>query len=157
MRGFARGMTIGLFGLLLAACGGDRVRERVFAPTASIQELVQTDDAGWKLKLRLQNFSNVTMRFDAIDARLHVGQIDAGAIALQPAIDVPGNSVEVIDLRFDPPADAVAAVQAVLQSRAGLRYKLEGQIRSSEPRTRRDEFVFESSLSAVPGLDGVLR
>ena len=50
-----------------------------------------------------------------------------------------------------------AAVDAVLQSRAGLRYKLEGEIRSSEPRERRDDFLFESSLSPVPGLTGVLR
>ena len=154
---FARSIMIASLGLLLAACtGGDGVRERIFPPTASIQELVQTSD-GWMVKLRLQNFSNVSMRFAAVEARLHLGQIDVGSITLDPAIDVPGNSVEVLETRLTPPAAARAAVDAVLQSRAGLRYKLEGEIRSSEPRERRDDFLFESSLSPVPGLTGVLR
>jgi hypothetical protein len=158
MHGFGKGFLIGLLVLLLAGCTrGDGVRERVFPPTASIQELVQDPAGAWTVKLRLQNFSNVSMRFDALQARLELGKIDIGAISLQPAIDVPGNSVEVLETQLTPPPAAVAAINAVLQSRAGIRYKLEGEIRSSEPRERSDEFLFESSLSPVPGLTGVLR
>jgi hypothetical protein len=155
---FARLVLLGSMALLLAACTrGDGVRDRVFPPTASIQELVQAGDGGWTIKIRLQNFSNVAMRFDTLRARLEVGKIDVGSIALDPAIDVPGNSVEVLETRIVPPAAAIAAINAVLQSRAGIRYKLEGEIVSSEPRARDDDFLFESSLSAVPGLTGVLR
>lgn len=141
---------------LLVACG-DGIRKRVFPPTASVQELAVQPDGRWALKLRLQNFSNVAMRFDALDATLHVGEIEVGQVTLAPALSVPGNSVEVLDATIAPPAAATSAVTAVLQSRAGIRYRLVGRIRSSDPQRRDDEFTFESSLSAVPGLSGVLR
>lgn len=158
MSRFARGLLIVSLGLLLAACTrGDGVRERVFPPEASIKELVQGADGSWTLQITLRNFSNVSMRFDAVQARLQVGQIDVGDLSLNPSIDVSPNSVEVLETRLTPPPAAVAAIQAVLQSRAGIRYKLEGTIRSSEPRNRLDEFLHETSLSPVPGLEGVLR
>lgn len=158
MSRFARVLMLVSIGLALAACSrGDGVRERVFPPNASIQELVQGEDGGWTLRLRLQNFSNVSMRFDAVQARLHAAQIEVGSIALSPAIDVSANSVEVLETRLTPPSAAVDAVRAALQNRTAVSYKLEGTIRSSEPRNREDEFLHESSLSPVPGLDGVLR
>jgi hypothetical protein len=157
MRHVRRLLLIGALGLGLAACTrGDGVRERIFPPTASIQELVQAEGR-WTLKLRLQNFSNVSMRFDALDARLTVGDVDAGRIALTPTIDVPGNSVEVLETTLTPPPAAGAAIAAALERRSAIRYTLEGEIRSSEPRNREDEFLHESSLTAVPGLNGVLR
>lgn len=143
--------------LLLIACSGAGPKKRVFPPSMSVQQLELQPDGRWLVSLRLQNFSNVPMRFDAVDATFWVGQTEVGRIALTPAIDVPGNSVEVLPTTLTPPAAAVNAVDAVLQSRAGIRYRLEGSIRSSEPQRRSDDFTFESSLTAVPGLTGVLR
>lgn len=142
---------------LLSACGGGGVRERVFPPTVSIQELAQQADGQWTLKLRLQNFSNVAMRFDAIEARLRVGSNDAGAVNLQPMLSVPPESAEIVDFMLMPAMAATNDVQAAAQGRGSVRYTLEGMIRSTEPDNRRDEFKFESQLSAVPGLSGVLR
>lgn len=142
---------------LLSACGGGGVRERVFPPTVSIQELAQQADGRWALKLRLQNFSNVAMRFDAIEARLRVGSNDAGTVNLQPMLSVPPESAEIVDFLLMPAMAATKDVQAAAQGRGSVRYTLEGTIRSTEPDKRRDEFKFESQLSAVPGLSGVLR
>src|SRR3546814_20900433 len=55
-----------LTALLLGACSTGPVR-RVSEPSASIQQLSVRADGSWSLDLRLNNFSSVPMRFDAID------------------------------------------------------------------------------------------
>jgi hypothetical protein len=142
--------------LLLAACG-DGIRERVFPPTVSVQELALQADGRWILKLRLQNFSNVTMRFDRVDATLKIASAQAGTIALQTAIDVGPESAEVVDFALMPGSAAANQIQAAVQRRGSVAYALAGTIASSEPDQRRDDFEFKSQLSAVPGLTGVLR
>jgi hypothetical protein len=144
--------------LMLAGCTrGDGVRERVFPPTASIQELVQREGGSWTLRLRLQNFSNVGMRMDALQAQLRLAGSDAGGVTLQPGVIVPPQSAEVVETTLVVSAATAAAVRAALDAGRSVPYALEGSIRSSEPRRRNDEFTFESQLNAVPGLAGVLR
>jgi hypothetical protein len=144
--------------LVLAGCTrGDGVRERVFPPTASIQELVQREGGSWTLRLRLQNFSNVGMRMDAVQAQLRLAGSDAGGIVLQPGVIVPPQSAEVVETTLVVSAATAGAVRAALDAGRSVPYVLEGTIRSSEPRKRNDEFTFESQLNAVPGLAGVLR
>lgn len=146
-----------LSALLLSACGGDGIRKRVFPPTVSIQEVAVQADGRWALKLRLQNFSNVAMRFDSIEARLRIGSADAGAVALQPMLSVPPESAEIVDFSLTPASAAANHIQMAQAGRSSVHYTIEGTIRSTEPDTRRDEFKFESQLTVVPGLTGVLR
>jgi hypothetical protein len=61
-------LLLGLIALLSACGGGSGVRERIFPPSASVQELAIGSDGRWTLKLRLQNFSNVSMRIDSVAA-----------------------------------------------------------------------------------------
>lgn len=152
-----RWLLIGSILLLSACVAGDGVRERVFPPTASIQELVQREGGGWTLRLRLQNFSNVGMRMDTVQAQLRLAGTDAGGITLQPGVIVPPQSAEVVETTLVVSAATAGAVRAALDAGRSVPYVLEGSIRSSEPRRRNDEFTFESQLSAVPGLAGVLR
>lgn len=144
--------------LLLAGCGGGNgVRERLFPPSASVQELAQQADGRWALKLRLQNFSNVSMRIDALQAELDVAGHDAGRIELAVGVSVPPESAEILELAVTPAPAAAAAVDAASRERRSVRYAIRGSIRSSEPDSRRDEFSFDSQLSPVPGLGGVWR
>jgi hypothetical protein len=144
--------------LLLTACGGGNgVRERIFPPSSSVQELAQQSDGRWAVKLRLQNFSNVSMRMDTVEAELKVAGHSAGRIDLTPGVSVPPESAEIVELVFAPSSAANDAVRAATQAGRSVRYTLSGTIRSSEPDSRRDEFTFESQLSPVPGLTGVLR
>ena len=53
--------------LSLAACGSGPAK-RVSAPTASVQELAVQADGSWRLLVRVQNFSNVSMTFDLLEA-----------------------------------------------------------------------------------------
>lgn len=144
----------------LIACGGGGVRKRVFPPSLSVQELSEQADGAWALKLRLQNFSNVSMRFDQVQAELTIDGVAAGSLSLQPALVVGPEGAEIVNLAFVPSSEAASRVRAALEARRSLRYAVNGTIRSSEPDergSRRDEFSFESQLSAVPGLAGVLR
>jgi hypothetical protein len=143
--------------ILVGCVRGDGVRERVFPPTASIQELAQADDGAWRMKLRLQNFSNVGMRVDAIDAQLRLAGTDAGRVALQPGLTVAAQTAEILEFRLNVSDATAAAVRVAIENQRGVPYALEGTIRSSEPRKRTDEFTFESQLNAVPGLTGILR
>lgn len=146
-----------LLSLLMTACAGDGVRKRVFPPTVSIQELALQPDGNWAIKLRLQNFSNVAMRFDAIEARLRIGSADAGVVSLKPMLGVPPESAEIVDFALTPASAAANHVLMATTRRSSVHYAIEGVIRSTEPDSRRDEFKFESQLTAVPGLSGVLR
>lgn len=144
--------------VLLAGCGGGGgIRERVFPPRATVQELAVQPDGRWALKLRLENFSNVPMRFDRVEATLKVATAQAGTLALQPGVSVGPESAEVIDLTLAPSSAAANHVQAAGVRRGSVAYELTGTIHSSEPERRRDAFEFKSQLSAVPGLTGVLR
>lgn len=148
-----------LFIATLTACGGGGgVRQRLFPPTLSVQELAVQADGRWKLKLRMQNFSNVSMRITTVDAQLRVGGDEAGTIALQPGMSVPPESAEVVEFSLQPTAAAAATVKAAIEAGRSVRYAVQGTIHSNEPRSRRDEFTFDNGqLSAVPGLTGVLR
>lgn len=143
--------------LLLSACGGGGPRKRVFPPNASVQELTVAPDGSWSLAVRLQNFSNVSQRFTTLDAKLNVGGHAAGDVHLTPDITVGPESVEIFAATLTPSPAAADAVRAALESRRSVRYEFAGDIASSEPDKRRDDFTFESQLTPVPGLTGVLR
>lgn len=155
MRRFAPLVLLALL-LPLAACG-DGIRERVFPPTVSLQELALQRDGRWTLKLRLQNFSNVPMRFDRVDATLKIATAKAGAIALTPGLSVGPESAEIVEFVLLPASAAANHVMSASQRGGNVTYVLAGTIVSSEPDSRRDDFEFKSQLSAVPGLPGVLR
>jgi hypothetical protein len=143
----------------LTACGGDGVRQRLFPPSASIQELAVQPDGSWKLKVRVQNFSNVAMTVVRVEANLKIGAAPAGKIELQPAVAVPPESVEVFESTLMPQSAAANLVMAAAAKRLGgqVAYSLAGRIDSSEPDARKDDFEFKSQLSSVPGLERVLR
>jgi hypothetical protein len=143
--------------LTLSACGGGGVKKRIFPPSASIQELAVQSDGSWLLKVRLQNFSNVTMRIDSLDAELRFGPASAGRVTLKTALDVGPESAEVAEVRLMPQSAAANPIQNALMRRRSVNYKIEGEIVSSLPHQRDDDFLFESQLTAVPGLTGVLR
>lgn len=156
MRRFAPLVLLAPLLLLLAACG-DGIRERVFPPTVSLQELALQPDGRWALKLRLQNFSNVPMRFDRVEATLKIASAPAGAIALSPGLNVGPESAEIVEYLLLPASAAANQIQAANLRHGNVAYALSGTIVSSEPDSRRDDFEFKSQLSAVPGLPGVLR
>lgn len=144
---------------VLTACGGGGVRERLYPPSASIQELAMQADGSWKLKVRVQNFSNVAMTVSRVEATLKIADARAGKIVLTPRVAVPPESAEVFETSLLPLSAAASLVQAATAERRGgqIAYSLQGSIDSSEPDERQDEFEFESQLSSVPGLDRVLR
>lgn len=142
--------------LALVACGPSRPK-RVFPPTASVQQLVVLPDGDWSLSLRLQNFSNVGMRIDRVQARLELGAVHAATLDASPGFVVPASSVEVLELVVTPDDAAREPVAAVLKGDSGLRYRLTGSLSSSEPTRRVDDFEHASSLAPVPGLADTLR
>ncbi len=139
-----RNVLAALFVLLLAsACGGGPVK-RVSAPTASIQELAVQPDGHWRLRLRLQNFSNVAMTFNRLTATLTVTGREIGRIDEALDLDIAPESADVFEVRLMPAAGSTLVA-------ADFGYELKGRITSREPK---GDFPFERSsrLSPVPGL-----
>ena len=64
---------------LLAACGGPV--KRVSEPAASIQQLTVRADGRWSVDVRIDNFSSVPMRFDAVSLGLTIASETAASIA----------------------------------------------------------------------------
>ncbi len=149
-------LALGLLALLLAGCGGGPV-VRVFPPEARVNEITVLPSGEWQVSLRLQNFSTVPMRMDAIDATLSVNGIAAGTIAVRPGFEVGPFTSDVHAFTLRPTPAASDALVAALASRRALPYAIAGTITSTEPRDRTWPFDFDSALSPVPGLDGVLR
>jgi len=156
---FAPTLLLILLSLLLAACGpkGRTVKPQVFAPSASIQELRRSGDQQWTLVLRLQNFSNVGMRITRIDAQLRIADGSAMSLQASPGLMVAPSSAEPYPLGFQLNADAAGRIADALANGRSVTYSLKGRIDSSEPKSRNDDFEFESSLTPVPGLTDTLR
>ena len=57
---------------LLAACASGPAR-RVSEPAAGIQQLTVGADGSWTVEIRIDNFSSIPMRFDALELKLGVG------------------------------------------------------------------------------------
>ncbi|MBE5315775.1 MAG: LEA type 2 family protein [Xanthomonadales bacterium] len=153
----ARMLLLVALASLLGACAGGGPKKRIFPPSASVQELRVLEDGRWELQLRLQNFSTVAMRFDRIDAELEIDGVSAAPIAHVIADTIPANSAEIIRIELQASEAAAQAVRSALETRRGLGYRLTGTLTTSEPGNRQDRFEFDSALTPMPGLDGVLR
>jgi len=131
---------------LLSACGTGPVK-RITPSIVTVQELVAQANGQWRLTLRVQNFSTVSMHYDTIHATLHVAGTDVGSIDLKPDLDIPPNSADVIDASLHSSAKLPAGE---------FEYRIEGTIDTSEPK---EHFKFDrtSRLSPAPGLPGTWR
>lgn len=143
---------------LLAACGTGPVR-RVSEPAANIQQLTVRADGSWMVDLRIDNFSSVPMRFDAVALRLTIGGEDAGTLRGSPALGIGPEAADVASLGLAPSGPAKIAVADALARGRSLRYRLEGTLTAApaDGRARDYDIARDSALSPVPGLTGVLR
>ena len=131
---------------VLSACGSGPVK-RISPSTVAIQELVVKPDGQWRATLRVQNFSTMSMHYDALHANVRIAGTDVGEIELKPDLDIPGNSADVVD----------ATLHATAKLPAGdIEYQIKGTIETSEPKAN---FKFDrtSRLSPAPGLAGTYR
>ena len=144
---------------LLGACASGPPR-RVSEPAASIQQLSVRADGSWVLDLRLNNYSNVPMRFDRIDLALTFEGQPAAALQASPALPIGPEAADVATIEVaSPPPGARLALADALAGGHRIGYHLEGSIQAtpdgSGPRTF--QFKRDYALSPVPGLAGVLR
>lgn len=151
-------LAAGAAALLLAGCASGPVR-RVSEPAVGIQQLIVAADGGWAVDVRINNFSSIPMRFDAIDLKLVVGGQEAGSLSAQPALDIGPESADVVSVRLKPQAMARLQVTNALASGQGIAYSLSGTVRATpeDARQRNFEVKRESGLSPVPGVPGALR
>lgn len=143
---------------LLSACGGGPVR-RVSAPAASIQQLTVQADGNWSVALRLENYSSVPMRFDAVALAVQVDGVAAGTLAGTAGITIGPESADVATLRLSPAAGARLRIADALAARRSVAYTLAGQVGATpeDGGLRNFDIDRESALTPVPGLPGVLR
>ncbi|RMH93541.1 hypothetical protein EBB59_04675 [Lysobacter pythonis] len=142
----------------LAACatsGGRRVSE----PAASIQQLTIDARGNWSVELRLQNYSNVSMRFGRIDLALSLGGAKAGDLSAAPALDIGPESADVVTFKLTPTAEARLQAADALAGGRGVAYSLKGEIAATPDSGSLRTFRLErsSALNPAPGLPGVLR
>ena len=134
---------------LLAACGP--VKHPINPPGASIQQLDVLPDGRWKLQVRLENFSDQTVRYGAFKAELRVGGEAAGTINMNPDLDIPGDNADILEITLAPGADAAKAFKADVARPDGVAYELKGTI--NIPSADKDfKFEHKSRLSPIPGL-----
>ena len=144
--------------VLLSACASGPPR-RVSEPAASIQQLSVRADGNWLVDLRVENFSNVPMRFDAVSLAVTLGGEAAGTLQGQPALTIGPESADVVSLALTPAAAARIAIAGTLADNRGIAYGLDGTITAAptDGKARVYDFKRNSALSPVPGLPGVLR
>jgi hypothetical protein len=144
--------------LLLGACGGGPVR-RVSEPSASIQQLTVRADGSWSVELRLQNYSSIPMRFEAIGLAMTLGDQPAGTLQGNAGISIGPESADVVTLAHAPTSAARIAIADALGGNHGIGYALEGTLRvvPEDKGARSFDIKRTSGLNPVPGLPGVLR
>ncbi|MEO7062553.1 MAG: hypothetical protein ABI082_02110 [Dokdonella sp.] len=135
------------FTCILTACSSEPVR-KVHPSTASIQQLAVQADGSWKITLRIQNFSTMSMHYSAFDAKFQVAGVDAGQITLTPDLDIVGNSGDVIEATLRPSTKIPVS--------GNFAYQLTGTINTSEPRAQ-FKIDVSSRLSPVPGVPHTFR
>lgn len=149
-----------LLAVFLVACSSGGVPRRVSDPAASLQQLTVEADGRWSIELRLQNYSSIPMRFEAVSLEFTVEEQDAGTLSAQPALTIGPESADVITVAFDPSPDARLLLAGRLADGRGVQYRIEGTV-DAAPTDRgkvRDYTIKrDSRLSPVPGLPGVLR
>jgi hypothetical protein len=151
-------LAAGAAALLLAGCASGPVR-RVSEPAVGIQQLSVATDGSWTVEVRINNFSSIPMRFDAIDLKLGVGGQEAGTLSAQPALDIGPESADVVRVQLKPGAMARVQAANALASGQGIAYSLSGTVRATPERKKQRSFDVkrDSSLSPVPGIPGALR
>jgi hypothetical protein len=149
LRTFLRTLLLASTLVLLAACGP--VKHPINPPGASIQQLDVLPDGRWRLQLRLENFSDQTVRYGAFKAELRVGGEAAGSIDTNADMDIPGQNADILDVTLAPGADAAKAFKADISRPGGVAYELKGTIRI--PSADKDfKFEHKSRLSPIPGV-----
>ncbi|MEP6632698.1 MAG: LEA type 2 family protein [Luteimonas sp.] len=143
---------------LLAACSSGPVR-RVSQPAASIQQLSVRVDGAWSVDLRIENFSSIPMRFDAVNLAMTIDGETAGTLQSQPALTIGPESADVVTLPLAPASTARIAIADALADRRGMSYTLNGTVDATPDKSRQRHFDLKrsSTLNPVPGLPGVLR
>lgn len=145
--------------LVLAACGSSGPVRRVSEPSASIQQLSVRADGSWSLDLRLNNFSSIPMRFDAVDLAMTVQGQPPATLRSNPGFTIGPESADVATLQLVPPAGAKIAIADALARGSAIGYELKGTITATpeDGKPRVFEFQRDNALAPVPGLPGVMR
>ncbi len=158
MRRMLRAALVLLTLILLSACSSGGPRKHVFPPSASVQELsILPGSDGWKLQLRLQNFSNVPHTISTVRTTLSIEGVNATSLDRTPNLTIAPKGVEIEEILFKPSIAAQTRIAAALSDGGSVKYELAGELVSSAPDKRNDTFKFEGQLWPVPGLPGVLR
>ena len=144
--------------LSLAACAG-RGGKRVSEPVASIQQLTVDARGDWQVRLRLQNYSSVAMRFDSVSLAVGIGGADAGLLQARPGLTVAAESADVVDIPLSPVAQAKLLVADTLAGGRSIAYSLKGSLVATPDQggSRTFQVSRDSALNPAPGLPGVLR
>jgi hypothetical protein len=144
--------------LLLVACASGPAR-RVSDPAVNIQQLTVRANGSWSLDLRIDNFSNVPMRFDSIRLAMQVGDAPAGTIEGHAGLSIGPESADVATLALAPSSAAKIIVADALSRGTSITYSLEGTIDAGLETGSLHSYRIKRSnaLAPVPGLAGVLR
>ncbi len=97
--------------LVLAGCAS-APPQRINPPQVSIQRLLTQANGGFDIELRLQNHSDVAMRFGAFDLALIIAGIDAGQLRANPDLEVAAHTAELVSLHLAAEPDASAPLAA---------------------------------------------
>jgi hypothetical protein len=131
----------------------------VSEPADEIEQHTVRADGNWSVDLRINNFSNVPMRFDRMALALTVGGEAAGTLQGQPALSIGPESADFATVSLAPSAAAKIAVADALVRKGSVAYALKGTLDAAaeDSRTRSYDIERNNALSAVPGVAGVLR
>lgn len=143
----------------LAACGSGGPVRRVSEPAASIQQITVRANGNWAVDLRIENFSTVQTRFDAVNLMINMGGQAAGTLQGNPGVSIGPESAEVVTLSHTPSSGARIVLADALSANRSVNYSFKGTLSATPEKgsTRSYEVERSSSLSPAPGLPGVLR
>ncbi|SEK81030.1 Late embryogenesis abundant protein [Pseudoxanthomonas sp. GM95] len=144
--------------VLLVACNRGNIK-RVSAPAVSLQQVSVGTDGHWKVELRLQNYSTMSMVYDTVDLQVTVDGQPAGTLSSKPAFSIGPSFADVVTLDLAPSPTARMAVANALAGNGMLAYTLKGKIAVTplDESPRSFDVDMHSTLSPAPGLAGVLR
>lgn len=149
--------TLMLLGLALAACGPVK---RVNPPGATVAGLTWSGESALKLKMRVQNFSDVDTTFDRVECTLTIAGRTLTCTPAPLSLEVSPHQGEPVDVAIALSSDDAAALRRDLDAAtakgASINYHLGGRVHASKPAGE-SELKRDGQLSPVPGKPGEFR
>jgi hypothetical protein len=144
-----------LLTLLLSACSSEP-KKRYFPPQVSLQQLQRLENGQWQTQIRIQSFSTGSVIYQNLSVKIQFQDLEWVTLSAPEPIQIGPSNAEIISVYLTVPANIQSVLSDRLNKSQSIRYVLNGQLESVEPK-QIYTLDYQGRMNPAPGLNGVFR